>query len=80
MIIYTVFEPDDASGQSYRWYGDSMVYVHRGETEGDAFEVDGPGDSPPSFDAVADAVEAYHREHATLPPHEPPPEPTVDGL
>ena len=58
MISYTVFDPDDCSGLTYRWYGGPMVYVHEAGNEIDAFEVDG-GESP-APEAVRAAVDAHH--------------------
>ena len=77
MISYTVFEPDDASGVSYRWYGQSTVYIFRSGREFDAFEVDGSVDPG----AVEAAVSAYHDEHHFLPrPPEVEPGPLGDPL
>jgi len=77
VISYTVFEPDDASGVSYRWYGQSSVYILRNGREFDAFEVDGTLD--PSM--VESAVAAYHDEHHFQPrPPEPQPGPLGDPL
>ncbi len=70
MISYTVFEPDDASGVSYRWYGQSTVYVLRDNSEFDAFELDGQL----SADTVEREVEEYHEQHH-FQPHPPAVEP-----
>ena len=62
MITYTVLDPDDGSGRTYRWYGESMVYVHQDGAEVDAFEVD--HDPSPSPAAPADVVAAVERHLA----------------
>ena len=70
VISYTVFEPDDASGVSYRWYGQSTVYLLRDNREFDAFELAGVSDPA----GVESAVAAYHDQHH-FQPHPPQPEP-----
>lgn len=70
VISYTVFEPDDASGVSYRWYGQSTVYILRNGREFDAFELEGTPD-PGTVERV---VTGYHDEHH-FQPHPPEPEP-----
>lgn len=61
MITYTVFDPDDGSGSTYWWYGESMVYVHQDGVEVDAFELDPPeGDAPRSIESVRSAVDQRH--------------------
>jgi hypothetical protein len=60
VISYTVFDPDDGSGRTYWWYGESMVYVHQDGREIDAFELDHPEGTAPSRDAVEAAILAYH--------------------
>lgn len=64
MITYTVFDPDDASGLTYRWYGadDTTVYVHNNGAEVDAFVLEGVA---ATTEAVAAAVEAHHSTHRT---------------
>lgn len=57
VISYTVFDPDDASGRTYWWYGDLMIYVHQDGREIDAFELD---EAPASPEVVVTAVEEYH--------------------
>lgn len=70
MITYTVFEPDDASAVTYRWYGQSTVYVLRDNSEFDAFELDGEL----TVANVEREVAEYHEEHH-FQPHPPEVEP-----
>ncbi|MBK5222987.1 MAG: hypothetical protein JJE52_08945 [Acidimicrobiia bacterium] len=73
MITYTVFEPDDATDLAYRWYGEATVYVHVEGAETDAFEVEGATSAtPPTFEEVGAAVEAYHAAHKAEHPPAPP--------
>lgn len=60
MITYTVFDPDDGSGITYRWYRpeDTTVYVHNDAAEVDAFALE--AGVAPSLESVAAAVEARH--------------------
>lgn len=65
MITYTAYDPDDASGVSYRWYGgdDTTVYVYSDGAEVDAFELaDGATADPATVEA---AVIAHHEAHRT---------------
>lgn len=65
MITYTVFDPDDGTGVSYRWYGsdDTTVYVHSSGAEVDAFEL--PEGTAATIPALAEAVAAHHETHRT---------------
>jgi hypothetical protein len=60
VITYTVFDPDDGSGCTYWWYGDTMVYVHEDGREVDAFEVE--HDETPAPDVIRAAIEARHEQ------------------
>ena len=64
MIIYTVLDPDDGSGLTYWWYGDTMVYVHQDGVEIDAYHLDSAssGGSTPTLDEVTAEIERHHRE------------------
>lgn len=76
VITYTVFDPDDGSGITYRWYGvdDTTVYVHNHAAEIDAF---GLGEGVvPSAESVAAAVEARHGAKSEY--HEEPDDSPVD--
>lgn len=65
MITYTAFDPDDASGVSYRWYGgeDTTVYVYSDGAEVDAFAL--PDGAPTDVASVQSAVAAHHEAHRT---------------
>ncbi|QGG95051.1 hypothetical protein [Actinomarinicola tropica] len=79
MITYTVFDPDDGSGITYRWYGgdDTSVYVHNHGAEVDAFVL--AEDVVPSPDSVAAAVATHHADHRSY-PEEPDDSPVDLGL
>lgn len=63
MITYTVFDPDDGSGRTYWWYGESMIYVHEHGQEVDAFELDDPdGAAPRSIESVRSVIESHHSQ------------------